>query len=79
MSTCTAAGQFKGQFKGSMEERSWNVQNASTHISNSVLVDVAVFEICHTTRNADATALKTRERNFIWAMDESSRNAQKAF
>jgi multimeric flavodoxin WrbA len=31
MSTRTAAGQFKGQFKGAMEEMSGKVQNASTH------------------------------------------------
>ena len=32
MSTRTAAGQFKGQFKGAMEEMSGKVQNANTHI-----------------------------------------------
>ena len=31
MSTRTAAGQFKGQFKGAMEEMSGKVQNANTH------------------------------------------------
>jgi len=31
MSTRTAASQFKGQFKGAMEEMSGKVQNASTH------------------------------------------------
>ena len=36
MSTRTAAGQFKGQFKGAMEEMSQNVQNASSHPSISL-------------------------------------------
>jgi len=31
MSTRTAAGQFKGQFKEAMEEMSQKVQNASSH------------------------------------------------
>ena len=31
MSTRTAAGQFKGQFKGAMEDMSGKVQNANTH------------------------------------------------
>ena len=31
MSTRTAAGQFKGQSKGAMEEMSGKVQNANTH------------------------------------------------
>ena len=30
-STRTAAGQFKGQFSGAMEETSGKVQNANTH------------------------------------------------
>jgi flagellar hook-basal body complex protein FliE len=29
--TCTAVGQFKGQFKGAMDESSRKVQNASSH------------------------------------------------
>ena len=29
--TCRATGQFKGQFKGAMEEMSQKVQNASSH------------------------------------------------
>ena len=32
MSTRTASGQFKGQFKGAMDESAGNVQNASTNI-----------------------------------------------
>ena len=32
MSTRTAAGQFKGQFKGAMDEMSRKVQNASTQM-----------------------------------------------
>ena len=32
MSTRTAAGQFKGQFKGAMEEVSQKAQKASTHV-----------------------------------------------
>ena len=31
MSTRTTVGQFKGQFKGAMEELSQKVQNANTH------------------------------------------------
>jgi len=31
VSTRTAAGQFKGQFKGALDESSGKVQDASTH------------------------------------------------
>jgi len=33
MSTRTAAGQFKGQFKGAMDDSSRNVQNANAHLT----------------------------------------------
>jgi hypothetical protein len=35
MSTRTAAGQFKGQFKGALEELSGKVRKASTHSLSS--------------------------------------------
>jgi len=47
MSTRTAAGQFKGQFKG-----------ASTHVACGVVMDIAAFKVSHSVGiDEDATAL----------------------
>jgi hypothetical protein len=46
-STCTATGQFKGQFK-----------RASTHVACGVVMDIAAFKVSHSVgTDEDATAL----------------------
>jgi len=59
-STRTAAGQFKGQFKGAIDENSGEVQDASTHIrSGGVVMDIAAYKVCHSLGpDIDATALR---------------------
>ena len=55
-STRTAAGQFKGQFKGAMEESSGQVQ---AHPRSGVVMDTAAFKVSHSVvSNIDATALR---------------------
>ena len=77
MSTLTAAGQFKGQFKGAMEESSGQVQ---AHPRSGVVMDTAAFKVSHSVvSNIDATALRAviARSSSIGALDESSRNVQK--
>ena len=72
MSTRTAAGQFKGQFKGAMEESSGQVQ---AHPRSGVVMDTAAFKVSHSVvSNKDATALRAviARLSSIGAMDESS-------
>jgi hypothetical protein len=68
-STRTAAGQFKGQFKGAMDESSGNVRKASTNAGCGVVMDIAAFEVSHSFGiDIDATALRAvraRSRSMV--------------
>ena len=78
MSTRTAAGQFKGRFKGAMEESSGQVQ---AHPRSGVVMDTAAFKVSHSVvSNIDATALRAviARSSSIGAMEELSRQRQKA-
>ena len=49
MSTRTTAGQFKGQFKGVLDERSRTVQKANkrqTHCVSPIIVHIGVDQRC---------------------------------
>ena len=60
-STCTTAGQIKGQFKGAMEESSMNVQKMQAHIRSDVVVDIAAFKVSHSAGFDKDTVLQERE------------------
>ena len=61
-STRTAVGQFKGQFKGAMDESSGKGSKMQAHISSGVVMDIAAFKISHSVGNdIDTTALRAKK------------------
>jgi hypothetical protein len=65
MSTRTAAGQFKGQFKG----RWMKVQGEfkmQAHISSEVVMDIAAFKVSHSVgSDKDATTVLRAEKSKV--------------
>ena len=57
-----AAGQFKCQFKGAMDESSGKGSKMQAHISSGVVMDIAAFKVCHPVGgDKDATALQAKK------------------
>ena len=58
-STRATTGQFKGQFKGAMDESSGNGSKMQAHRTRSgVVIDIAAFKVGHSAPgDIDATAL----------------------
>ena len=62
MSTRTAVGQFKGQFKGAMDESSGKGSKMQAHPSSGVVMDLATFQVGHSVGfDIDATALQAKK------------------
>ena len=61
----TAVGQFKGQFKGAMDESSGKGSKVQAHIiSGGVVMDITAFEVSHAVgADKDATALQAKKRS----------------
>ena len=61
-STRTAAGQFKGQFKGAMDESSGKGSKMQAHIISGVVMDITAFKVSHSVgADKDATALQAKK------------------
>ncbi len=64
MSTRTTVGQFKGQFKGAMDESSGKGSKMPAHSSSGVVMDIAAFKASHSVvPDSDATALQAKKRS----------------
>ena len=62
-STRTAAGQFKGQFKGAMDESSGKGSKMQAHPISDVVMDIAAFKVSHSVGvDKDTTALQAKKR-----------------
>ena len=58
----TAVGQFKGQFKGAMDESSGKGSKMQAHISSGVVMDIAAFKVSHSVgSDIDTTALQAKK------------------
>ena len=57
------------QVNGAMEESSWMVQKASTHVGCLIVMDVAVVEGHIAILNVDATSLQRISKHFSGAME----------
>ena len=57
------------QINGAMEESSWKVQKASTHVICLIVMDVAVVEGHIATINFDTTSLQRISKHFSGALN----------
>ena len=62
MTTHTTAGQFKGLFKGAMDESSGQGSMMQAHRSSGVIMDIATFKISHSAgMDKDTTTLRAKK------------------
>ena len=62
MSTRTTVGQFKGQFKGAMDESSGKGSKMQAHPISDVVMDIAAFKVSHSVGvDKDTTALQAKK------------------